>query len=71
MIRRNFIALAGANMVVAGGVYYLKANKNNFIRVDINANSSGNLPIKVDEQVLLSLAARAPSGHNAQFIFLK
>ena len=71
MIRRNFIALAGTNMLVAGGVYYLKANKNNFIRVDMHANSSGNLPINADEKAILSLAARAPSGHNAQPWFVK
>ncbi|MEI7977058.1 MAG: nitroreductase, partial [Betaproteobacteria bacterium] len=49
----------------------MKANKNNFIRVDMHANSSGNLPINADEKAILSLAARAPSGHNAQPWFVK
>jgi hypothetical protein len=71
MNRRNFIAFAGAIIVVAGGVYYLSTDKRNFVRADINDDSSGNIPLKVDERAILYLASLAPSGHNTQPWFVK
>ena len=71
MNRRNFIAIAGSTIVVAGGVYYLSTDKSNFVRADIKNNSSGNSPLKDDEQAILYLASLAPSGHNTQPWFVK
>ena len=71
MNRRNFIAIAGATIVVAGGVYYLSTDKSNFVRADIKDDSSGNIPLKDDERAILYLASLAPSGHNTQPWFVK
>lgn len=71
MNRRNFIAIAGTTIVVAGGVYYLSTDKSNFVRADIKDDSSGNIPLKDDERAILYLASLAPSGHNTQPWFVK
>lgn len=71
MNRRNFFALAGATIVVAGGVYYLSTDKSNFVRADIKGDASGNIPLKDDERAILYLASLAPSGHNTQPWFVK
>lgn len=71
MNRRNFIAIAGATIVVTGGAYYLSTDKRNFVRGDIKNASSGDIPIKDDEQAILYLASLAPSGHNTQPWFVK
>ena len=71
MNRRNFIAFAGATIVVAGGVYYLSTDKSNFVRTDIKDDSSGNIPLRDDERAILQLASLAPSGHNTQPWFVK
>lgn len=71
MTRRNFIAIAGGILVVAGGVYYLSTDKSNFSRADIKDDTSGKLPFKDDERAILYLASLAPSGHNTQPWFVK
>jgi hypothetical protein len=71
MNRRNFIAFAGATIVVAGGVYYLSTDKSNLVRTDIKDNSSGNISLRDDERAILQLASLAPSGHNTQPWFVK
>ncbi len=71
MNRKNFIAIAGATIVAAGGVYYLSSDKRNFVRADIKDDSSGKVPLKDDERVILYLASLAPSGHNTQPWFVK
>ncbi len=71
MKRRNFIAFAGATIVVAGGVYYLSTDKMNFVRADTKDNVSTNIPLKEDERQILYLASLAPSGHNTQPWFVK
>jgi hypothetical protein len=71
MKRRNFIAIAGATIVVAGVVYYFSSDKSNFVRADIKDDSSGNTPLKDDERAILYLASLAPSGHNTQPWFVK
>jgi len=71
MNRRNFIALTGATIMVAGGIYYLSTDKSNFVRADIKDDSPGNIPIKDDERAILYLASLAPSGHNTQPWFVK
>jgi hypothetical protein len=71
MNRRNFIAFAGATIVLAGGVYYLSTDKSNFIRANIKDDSSGNIVLKDDERAILYLASLAPSGHNTQPWFVK
>jgi hypothetical protein len=71
MNRRNFIAFAGATIVVAGGVYYLSTDKSNFVRADIKDDLSGNISLKDDERAILQLASLAPSGHNTQPWFVK
>lgn len=70
MKRRNFIALAGATVVVAGGVYYLSSDKRNFVRNDTRNDLPGKIPIKDDERKILYLASLAPSGHNTQPWFI-
>jgi hypothetical protein len=71
MNRRNFIAIAGTTVVVAGGVYYLSSDKRNFVRADIKNAPSGNIHLKEDERAILYLASLAPSGHNAQPWFVR
>ena len=71
MKRRNFIAFAGATIVVAGGVYYLSTDKMNFVRADTKDDVSTNIPLKEDERQILYLASLAPSGHNTQPWFVK
>jgi hypothetical protein len=71
MNRRNFISIAGATLVMSGGVYYLSTDKRNFIRADIKEDSSKNISIKDDEKSILYLASLAPSGHNTQPWFVK
>ncbi|MCX6316051.1 MAG: nitroreductase [Bacteroidetes bacterium] len=71
MNRRNFIAFAGATIVVAGGVYYLSTDKKNFVRADIKDEWTGGISIKEDERTILQLASLAPSGHNTQPWFVK
>ena len=71
MDRRNFIVIAGATIVVAGGLYYLSSDKSNFVRADIEGDSSENIPLKDDERAILYLASLAPSGHNTQPWFVK
>ena len=64
MNRRNFIAITGATIAVAGGIYYLSTDKSNFVRADTIDDSSGGIPFKDDERAILYLASLAPSGHN-------
>ncbi len=71
MNRRNFIAIAGTTVGVAGGVYYLSTDKSNFVRADIQDAPSGNISLKEDERAILYLASLAPSGHNAQPWFVR
>jgi len=71
MNRRNFIAFAGATVVVAGGLYYLSTDKSNFVRADAKDDSSGSIQIRDDERAILQLASLAPSGHNTQPWFVK
>lgn len=71
MNRRNFIAIAGATIVVAGVVYYLSTDKSNFVRADIKDDSPVNIHLKDDERAILYLASLAPSGHNTQPWFVK
>lgn len=71
MNRRNFIAFAGATIVVAGGVYYLSTDKSNFVRTDIKDDLSGSIPLNNDERAIIKLASLAPSGHNTQPWFVK
>lgn len=71
MNRRDFIAIAGTTIIIAGGVYYLSTDKSNFVRADIKDDSSGNIPLKDDERAILYLASLAPSGHNTQPWFVK
>jgi len=71
MKRRKFIALTGAAIVIAGGVYYLSSDRKNFIRADINEDISGQIPLTEDERSILSIASLAPSGHNTQPWFVK
>jgi hypothetical protein len=71
MNRQNFIGLAGAAIVAVSGAYYLSTDKSNFVRTDIKADLSGNIPLSGDERVILQLASLAPSGHNTQPWFVK
>lgn len=71
MKRRNFIAIAGATVAVAGGGYYLLTDKSNFVRANSKDDSSGNIPLKADERAILYLASLAPSGHNTQPWFVR
>jgi hypothetical protein len=71
MNRRNFIAIAGTAIAVAGGVYYLSTDKSNFVRADIKDDTYGIIPLKDDERAILYLASLAPSGHNTQPWFVK
>ena len=71
MKRRNFIAIAGTTIIVAGAVYYLSTDKSNIVRADIKDDSSGSIPLKDDERAILYLASLAPSGHNTQPWFVK
>jgi hypothetical protein len=66
MNRRNFFAIAGGTLVVAGGIYYLSADNRNFVRADSKNQSRTNIPLKQDERLILYLASLAPSGHNTQ-----
>jgi hypothetical protein len=66
MKKRNFITISGTAIAVAGAVYYLSTDKRNFVRTDIKADPSGNIPLKNDEREILYLASLAPSGHNTQ-----
>ncbi len=71
MKRRNFIAIAGATVVISGVVYYLKSDKNNLVRSDIKNDSSGRFSMNDDERNILYHASLAPSGHNTQPWFVK
>jgi hypothetical protein len=71
MKRRNFIALSGAAVILAGGTYYLSTDKSNFVRGDIIADSSGIIPLQDDERKIIYLSSLAPSGHNTQPWFVK
>jgi hypothetical protein len=71
MKRRKFIALTGAALALAGGVYYLSSDRKNFTRADINEDLSGHTPLTAAERSILSLASLAPSGHNTQPWFVK
>jgi hypothetical protein len=71
MERRKFFAVAGATIMVAGGLYYLQTDKSNFVRADLKDDLSGGIPIKNDERVILYLASLAPSGHNTQPWFVQ
>ncbi|MFC0773347.1 nitroreductase family protein [Terrimonas alba] len=51
---------------MAGGVFYLFSDKNNFTRSDINAKPSGKISLRPDEREILYLASLAPCGHNTQ-----
>ena len=67
MKRRNFIALTGASILItAGGLYYLSTDKRNFIRTDIDEQSSRKSDLNNDERAILYIASLAPSGHNTQ-----
>jgi hypothetical protein len=66
MKRRQFFAIAGATLVVAGVVYYLTTDKRNFARADVKDDSPHILPLQEDERTILHLASLAPSGHNTQ-----
>jgi hypothetical protein len=71
MKRRNFVAFAGAVIIVSGGVYYLSTDKSNFVRSDIKYDPLSNITLNDDERVMLYLASLAPSGHNTQPWFVK
>lgn len=71
MQRRKFIALTGASILVAGGMYYLSTDKKNFVRADMKEDTSGAIPLNADERAILYLASLAPSGHNTQPWFVK
>lgn len=66
MNRKKFISIAGASLLVAGGVYYLCSDKRNFIRADIQDIAKNKSPFTQEEKAILYLASLAPSGHNAQ-----
>ncbi len=66
MNRRTFFGIAGATIVVAGGVTYLLSDKNNFERKDIPEDQSNLFQFQPDEKEILYLASLAPSGHNTQ-----
>ena len=66
MNRRKFITIAGGTILVAGGVFYLFSDKNNFTRSDINAKPSGKISLRPDAREILYLASLAPCGHNTQ-----
>jgi len=71
MKRRNFIALAGTAILIAGGSYYLSTDRSNFVRGDIKDDSPVKIPLRDDERKILYLASLAPSGHNTQPWFVK
>lgn len=71
MNRRKFFRITGGTILVAGGVFYLFSDKNNFTRVDINTKPSGKISLHPDEREILYLASLAPSGHNTQPWFVK
>ncbi len=65
MQRRKFLSLAGGVVVIAGSTYLL-SDKQNFIRDDIEKDSSTKIVFSTDEREILYLASMAPSGHNTQ-----
>lgn len=71
MKRRNFIAIAGSAVVIAGTGYYLSTDKSNFVRNDFLPAGPGKFHLKPDENAILYLASLAPSGHNTQPWFIK
>ncbi|AEW00900.1 hypothetical protein A4D02_13150 [Niastella koreensis] len=66
MNRRKFLGIAGGSVLVAGGVYYLLSDKQNFIRKDIKPYLSKKSPLRPVEREILWLASLTPSGHNTQ-----
>ncbi len=71
MKRRQFLALSGGAIIVAGGTYYLLSDKKNLTRADVKQQDSLKVALKPDERTILHLASLAPSGHNTQPWFIK
>ncbi|MEQ1676425.1 MAG: hypothetical protein ABL876_06985 [Chitinophagaceae bacterium] len=71
MNRKKFLAISGAAVLAAGGVYYLQSDKRNFTRADMKTGVKGKTPLLADESAILYLASLAPSGHNTQPWFVK
>lgn len=71
MNRRKFLGIAGATIVVAGGVTYMLSDKSNFERKDIPEDKNNPFPFQPDENEILYLASLAPSGHNTQPWYIK
>ena len=69
MNRRKFLVAAGGATLAAGatgaGLYTL-SDTGNLVRADLGPGDGGGGPLEADERAILSLAALAPSGHNAQ-----
>ena len=59
MTRGKFIALASGSIVIAGVTYYLRSDKNNFVRKDSKQNDAIKIPLQADEREILFLASLA------------
>ena len=66
MNRREFLGLAGATIVITGGILYLSSDKNNFVRGEIKNDVKDDFKFQPFEREILYLASLAPSGHNTQ-----
>ncbi|WBA43917.1 Acg family FMN-binding oxidoreductase [Hymenobacter canadensis] len=71
MNRRHFIGLAGGSVALAGTGAYLLSDRSSFSRADLRPTAAasgwaGLIKWQPDEQLILELAALAPSGHNTQ-----
>jgi hypothetical protein len=71
MKRREFLAITGGAVVIAGTTYYLLSDKTNFIRSDTLKDEKGKVVLTTDERSILYLASLAPSGHNTQPWFIQ
>ena len=75
MTRKQFLAITGGTIVVAGVTYYLSSDKSNFVRADTQPKHAEKQNIASlltpDENEILFLASLAPSGHNTQPWFVK
>jgi hypothetical protein len=69
MNRKQFLALTGASVITAGGLYYLQSDKANYTRADTKADVK-KFPLLPDERAILYMASLAPSGHNTQPWFI-
>lgn len=71
MKRREFLAITGGSIVIAGTTYYLLSDKSNFVRDDLSKDELSKVSLTADERRIVYLASLAPSGHNTQPWFIK